>query len=48
VALTGEEIADLVGGIVDGSVTDGQVAAFAMACTPRHERGTNASRSPPR
>jgi len=31
VALTGEEIADLVGGIVDGSVTDGQVAAFAMA-----------------
>ena len=26
-----EEIARLVGGIVDGSVSDGQVAAFAMA-----------------
>ena len=31
VALGDDEIADLVGGIVDGSVSDGQVAAFAMA-----------------
>ncbi|MGH7319046.1 MAG: thymidine phosphorylase, partial [Candidatus Rokuibacteriota bacterium] len=29
--LTAEEIADLVAGIVDGSVSEGQVAAFAMA-----------------
>src|SRR5437899_11814767 len=31
VTLGDDEIADLVGGIVDGSVSDGQVAAFAMA-----------------
>ena len=30
-ALTAEEMTSLVAGIVDGSVTDGQVAAFAMA-----------------
>lgn len=30
-ALTNEEIAFLVGGIVDGQVTEGQLAAFAMA-----------------
>ena len=30
-ALTAEEIADFVAGIVDGSVADGQIAAFAMA-----------------
>ena len=29
--LTEAQIADLVVGIVDGSVSDGQVAAFAMA-----------------
>jgi thymidine phosphorylase len=30
-ALTAEELADLVTGMVDGSVSEGQVAAFAMA-----------------
>ncbi|WFU06941.1 thymidine phosphorylase (plasmid) [Rhizobium sp. CB3171] len=30
-ALTGEEIALFVGGIADGNVTEGQIAAFAMA-----------------
>jgi thymidine phosphorylase len=33
--LTGEEIADLVTGIVDGSMSDAQVAAFAMAVCVR-------------
>ncbi len=44
--LSDEEIAGFIAGLTDGSVTEGQAAAFAMAVFFRGLSGQSGSRSP--